>query len=110
MKRKIIKWLFRLSKKVIAINIVNYGTRLTPEYLTKRGWIAEYDEARHKMFYVEPNIKDRDKIFIEFENHYYRVWHSSSKTFIALETTVEWFELYYLLAHPDNGIYKLAGI
>jgi len=27
-----------------------------------------------------------------------------------LESTVEWFELYYLLAHGDNGRYKLAGI
>jgi len=55
-------------------------------------------------------MKDRDLITIQFESHYYRVWHSSKLTFIALESSVEWFELYYLLAHGDNGRYELAGI
>lgn len=104
MKNKVYNWLFKLAKKVIAINIVKYGTQLTPQYLIKRGWIEESG------YYIEPNIKDRDRISISFEYHYYRVWHSEKRTFFALESTVEWFELYYLLARGDNGRYKLAGI
>jgi hypothetical protein len=103
MKKKINNWLFKLAKKVIAITIVKHGTQLTPQYLIERGWVEENG------YYIEPNIKDRDRISISFESDYYRVWHSSKRTFIALETTVEWFELYYLLAHGDNGIYDLAG-
>lgn len=101
-KKKIYKWLYKLALKVIAINIINHGTRLTPDYLMKKGWILQDG------FYIEPNIKDRDLISISFEAHFYRVWHSSKRTFIAVENTVEWFENYYLLLHPDNGIYKLA--
>jgi len=104
MKKKIYKWLFKLAKKVIAINIVKHGTQLTPQHLIERGWVEENG------YYIEPNIKDRDRISISFGSYYYRVWHSSKRTFIALESTVEWFELYYLLAHGDNGRYKLAGI
>lgn len=109
MKKKIQNWIYKLAIKVFAKRLVNGNSKLTPEYLTERGWITEYDEVRQKTFYVEPNIKDRDKISVEFENHYYRIWHSAAKTFIALESSIEWFELYYLLAHPDNGRYKLAG-
>ena len=104
MKKKIYNWLFKLAKKVIAINIVKHGKQLTPQYLIERGWVEENG------YYIEPNIKDRDRISISFESHYYRVWHSDKRTFFALESTVEWFELYYLLAHGDNGRYELAGI
>lgn len=104
MKKEIYNWIFKLAKKFISINIVHYGTQLTPKYLIERGW-AEEDG-----YYIEPNIKDRDRISISFEHHYYRVWHSDKRTFIALESTIEWFELYYLLAHKDNGRYKLAGV
>ena len=104
MKKKIYNWLFRVAKKVIAINIMKQGTQLTPQYLIERGWVEEND------YYIEPNMKDRDRISISFESHYYRVWHSEKRTFFALESTVEWFELYYLLAHGDNGRYDLAGI
>jgi hypothetical protein len=104
MKRIIKNLVFKLAKKVIAINIAKHGTQLTPQYLIERGWVEENG------YYIEPNIKDRDMISISFESHYYRVWHSDKRTFFALESTVEWFELYYLLAHGDNGRYKLAGI
>lgn len=104
MKKKINNWLFKLAKKVIAIKIVKYGTQLTPQYLIERGWVEQDG------YYIEPNIKDRDRISISFESHYYRVWHGEKRTFFALESTIEWFELYYLLAHGDNGRYKLAGI
>lgn len=110
MKKKFFNWLYKKAITVIAINIVNYGNKLTPDYLIKKGWVSEYDEIRCKTYYCEPNMKDRDVVYIEFESHYYRVWHSSAKTFIALESTIEWFENYYLIIHGDNGRYKLAGI
>lgn len=83
-------------KDILKNTISESNDLLTPEYLLQRGWIEEDG------FYYQPNIKDRDRISISFEHHYYRVWHSEKRTFIALESTVEWFELYYLLAHPDN--------
>lgn len=103
MKKKINNWLFKLAKKIIAINIVKYGTQLTAQYLIERGWV-ERDG-----YYIEPNVKDRDRISISFGHHYYRVYHSEKRIFFAIENTVEWFELYYLLAHGDNGRYELAG-
>lgn len=97
-------WIYSKAIKVIAVRLVNSTTQLTPQYLLERGWVEKDG------LYFEPNMKKRDLITIQFENHYYRVWHSSNLTFIALESSVEWFEMYYLLAHPDNGRYKLAGI
>jgi hypothetical protein len=104
MKKKIFNYLYKLAIKVIAINIVKHGNQLTPEYLLNKGWIKQDG------YYIEPNMKDRDLVSIGFESHYYRVWHSSKRTFIALESTIEWFENYYLIIHGDNGRYKLAGI
>ena len=104
MKNKINNWLFKKAKKFLAKRLVYSSNRLTPEYLIERGWVEQDG------YYIEPNIKDRDRISISFESHYYRVWHSDKRTFFALESTIEWFELYYLLAHGDNGRYKLAGI
>lgn len=96
------QWIYKLAVKLISNRIVHGINRLTPEYLRDKGWMQEGE------YWVEPNIKDRDKIWIYFESHYYRVLHGGHKTFIALESSLEWFENYYLLAHADNGIYKLA--
>lgn len=110
MKKSFIKWMsnqnwiYNLAVKLIANRIVHGQNLLTPKYLTDRGWIEEDG------FYVEPRIKDRDKIWIQFENHYFRIWHGKERTFIGLESSAEWFDNYYLLAHGDNGRYDLAGI
>lgn len=104
MKKTVYNWLFKKALKVIAINLVKYGTPLTPEYLLERGWVEQNG------YYFEPNMKDRDIIQIRFDKHWYYVTHSSNKTYIATESTVEWFENYYLLAHGDNGRFDLAGI
>jgi hypothetical protein len=98
-------WAYKLAVKLIANRIVHGQNRLTRDYLMLKGWDLEDGK-----YWVEPNIKDRDKIWIEFENHYYRVWHGKERTFITLESSLEWFENYYLLAHGDNGRYKLAGV
>jgi hypothetical protein len=108
--KKIIKllsgkqWIFDLSLKLIANRIVHCQNLLTPQYLMSKGWIEKDG------FYFEPEIKDRDKIWIEFEHHYFRIFHGKERTFIGLESKVEWFETYYLLAHGDNGRYILAGV
>lgn len=104
MKKKIYNWLFKKAIKVIALNLVKYGNPLTPEYLLKRGWIEKDG------FYFEPNVKERDQINIRFENHYYYVSHSNKHTYFATESSIEWFENYFLLAHGDNGRFELAGI
>lgn len=99
-----IGWIYRLAVKIIANRIVHKSTKLTPEYLTQSGWTEEDG------YYSEPNIKERDRIWIKFEAHYFRAYYGRYKTFVALETSLEWFSLFYLLAHPDNGRYKLVGI
>lgn len=71
------------------------GTKLTPEILLKNGW--QQEKVFDKTFYTEPEVKDRDKVWVHFEHHYYRVFHGPDRTFIALEVSVEWLELYKLL-------------
>ena len=65
--KKIYNWLFKIALKVISINIVKYGTQLTPDYLIKKGWIVTDG------IYTEPGVKDRDLISIRFEKSYYTV-------------------------------------
>ena len=95
--KSIKNFFYKLALKFIANQIINSKTRLTVEYLIKNGWRTEYDKITDKTFYVEPNIKDRDKVSVEFESHYYRVWHGRERTFVALETSVEWLQLHLLL-------------
>jgi hypothetical protein len=110
MKKMLLKWMssfdwvYKLSVAVIASRIVRSNQNLTPEFLLANGW--EFDGA----FFVEPNVKLRDKIWIQFEHHYFRIYHGPDRTFIGLESKQEWFENYYLLAHGDNGRYELAGV
>lgn len=99
------QWIYNLAVKLIANRIVHGQNRLTRDYLMSKGWDLEDGK-----YWVEKGIKGRDKIWIEFENHYYRVWHGKERTFIALESSLEWFENYYLLTHGDNGRYELAGV
>jgi hypothetical protein len=113
--KKLIKWLsfkewgYKLALKIISNRVLYSDKRLTPEYLEKRGWVKVNDKYKGELW-VEPMTKDRDKIYISFENHWYRVWHSEDKTFITLTTSVEWFEIYYLMSHPHRGMYDLAPI
>jgi hypothetical protein len=77
--------------------------KFTPQYLIEKGFKEDEDG-----YFVEPNLKDRDKIWVSFDRGCYRVWHGKDKTFITLHTKIEWFETCYLMAHGDNGIYQLA--
>ena len=104
MKKKIFNWLYKLALKIIAINLVKHETRLTRDYLIERGWV---EIEGH---YLEEGIKLRDTIWIKFSGATYMVFHGNNKTYIATERSVQWFENYYMLMHPDNGRYTLAGI
>lgn len=97
-------WIYKLAVKIIANAICHNQNLLTPQYLIDRGWIEKDG------YYIEPDMKDMDLISIQFERHYFRIFHSDKRTFIALESKVEWFEVYYLLAHGDNGRWELAGV
>jgi hypothetical protein len=97
-------WAYKLAVKLIANRIVHGGNKLTTYYLRSNGWVEEGD------FWVKPDVKDRDKVWILPGDNYYRVFHGKDKTFIALESAREWLELHYLLIHSDHGRYKLAGI
>jgi len=96
MKVKIYNWIYKLALKFIAWRIWVSDEKLTPQILVDAGWVAEDDVVRGKTFWYEPNIKDRDRVSIEFENHYYRVWHGKDKTFIAMESSVEWLHVYLI--------------
>ena len=56
------KWIYKLALSVIANRIVHSQNLLRPDYLIAKGWIEEDG------FYFEPNTKDRDKIWIQFES------------------------------------------
>lgn len=81
--------LLKIAIKVLYWLIFSKGTQLKPEHLIAAGWKQDL-----KGFFVEPFIKDRDKVWIQFEHSYYRVYHSENKTFIALETNIEWLQVY----------------
>lgn len=104
------QFIYNQAIKVIARKLVYSENRLTPKHLEDMGWMPYFDDVRQKTFYCESDIKSRDRILVDFENHYYRVWHGKDVTFIALETTKEWFDLYYMMAHPDNGRYNYTKI
>ena len=89
----------------MAIRIVHSTEMLTAEYLTAKGFIN--DDG----WYVESDLKDENKIWVKFDEHgHATIWHGKEKTFITNESTLEWFEIHYLLAHRDNGIWELAGV
>lgn len=101
--KRIRNWLFALSHMIIANQIVRHDETLTPEYLEAFGWILI------KGYYIEPGIKDRDRISVKFDGNFYRVYHSANRTFIAFQNGVKWFETYYLMLNSEKQ-YKLAKV
>jgi hypothetical protein len=99
-----INWIYNLAIKIMATRVVRSGELLTPEYLLSKGWVQDGD------FFIETNIKLRDKIWIRFEGHWFTIYHGPERTFVALESSREWFDVYYLIINGDNGRYELAGI
>ena len=109
MKNKFYNRIFKLVMIFIAKRLVHSNNRLTPEYLLSKGWVMQ-EGVGDRVIYTELGIKDRDRITIAFSGNGFIVWHSDKLTFIAAETTLEWFEIYWLIIHPDNGRYKLSGL
>lgn len=109
MKNKIIRLLsktaiYSVAVKLIATRIIWSNELLTPNYLEGKGWVKE------GKYYVEPMVKGRDKVWVHFEEHYYRVFHGENKTFISLQSRKEWFDNYYLLVCDNDRRYELAGV
>lgn len=105
MKKYLIKqfnlWSYKLGLKLIAQRIIHSTTPLTPEYLKEKGWVLA-ESLTSPNCWVEPNIKERDAIRVEFQSNYYRVWQGQDRTFIALESSQEWFDAYYLLVNREQ--------
>lgn len=93
--------LYKLALKAIAKRIIHSTTPLTPEYLKERGWVLE-ERSLGLPYWHEPNIKSRDRIWVEFQDGYYRLFQGQDKTFIALESSQEWFDAYYLLVNREQ--------
>lgn len=101
---------FKTSLRVICKRITNSNHIMTSDYLIKKGWI--YDDEG---YYYEDGIKDEYLIYIKFYDeelptHGYKVCIGKNKTFFSNSTTIEWFELFYLLQHRDNGIDNLLEL
>jgi|GEM_PF-2045362 len=96
MKQKINNWLFERALKRVAKTIIKSENLLTPEDLIQDGWILQDG------YYIEKGIKDRDRISVKFQDHYYRVFHSANRTFVALESSKEWFYTYYLAIYSER--------
>lgn len=103
MKNMILKLIFKAAYWLMAEG----SEQLHEKHLLRSGWIVEVDDGR--IFYTEPLIKKRDKIWIEFENHYYRVYHGDNRVFINLCSTLQWLQL-YLFIHDPSGELKTRRI
>lgn len=90
--------LLRITLKVLRWLIKRKGDQLTPDHLYRAGWVIEVQNGR--TFFIEPNIKGRDKVWISFENHYYRIYHGENRTFIDLQGTLQWLQVYLFLTDP----------
>jgi len=111
MKTKIRNFLFKLALKFIAKLLKGKGNKLTKEMLTSNGWVYEVKPNEDTTaYYVETNIKERDKVYVEFKDHYYRIRYGREKTFIALESRSEWLILFLLLRCKDVKFEKPIDI
>lgn len=91
MKTILLKIIIRIAHWLM----VTKGTQLNSGHLLKAGWTIE--EKDGKKYFIESQIKSRDKVWIEFEHHYYRVWHGDNRAFIALESSLEWLQMYLFI-------------
>jgi hypothetical protein len=108
------KWLYEMAKTIIANRIVCEHNMLWPAYLLDRGWVEDIDSG---MFY-EKSENSKQRIWVKFYGigqnqkvtHYYKVFYGDNKQLIALESTVEWFEVFYMLSHGKRGRYERARV
>lgn len=97
--------LITLDKKEMSIleslkSLFNTSTnKLTEKYLLSKGWICE--KVGDNIYYVEKDIKERDKIWVLFKENYYMVYYGKDRTFIALNAGLEWFEVFCLVVGKE---------
>jgi len=95
---------FKNSLKIILKRIYNFTNYLTPDYLIEKGW--RYDEKEN--YYYEHGLKSRETIYVRFNSSgFYDILIGEKKCFFGTEKTIEWFELFMLLKHRDNGFYNI---
>ncbi len=86
-------YIYKIALTFIIKRMQDNKTPLTSEHLYDAGWEERWDSVKEQWYFYEPNIKERDRVLIEFcENNTYRVWHGEQKTFIAAESSVEWLQ------------------
>jgi hypothetical protein len=101
MKKKIFrllatkKWAFDFAMKVIGNTLAFSDNALTPWHLEQLGWKCDGN------CWYDPLTKERDRIGIVFYNGFYMVWHGPDKTWIACESSVEWFNVFRLAVERD---------
>lgn len=96
------KILYRLFIKYLSCRIIKSNERINVEYLESIGFKS------NGTYFVEENVKVRDKIWVELNDGYYRIFHGERKTFIALESSKYWFDVYYFLM--TDGYYNHCEI
>lgn len=98
--------IFKASLRILIKRLVECDNKLTPEYLLSLGWVID-DYG----FYYEPGIKDKHVVFIKFlSDGYYNVYLTNEKVYFTIESTIEWFEMFSLLQHPDNGRWDIINV
>lgn len=106
-----IEWVRTLVIKLLSHILIDSKEPLTIEYLKTLGY-----ENQGCGWWVNPNHKNRDRLWVRFEleedreSKFYRVYRGYDKTFIALKSNKEWFDLYNLIVFDSEKLYDNVGI
>jgi len=92
-------WVFNICSKIIRWRIKNDPYHLTPTNLIENDWLMDDNN-----YWYEPNIKERDRIWIKFGENgkYYQIYHGGDKTYMGLKSSVDWFLLYFLIMNEEK--------
>ena len=97
---------FKNCLKIILDRIYSFDNVLTHDYLIYKGWVLDEDT----LCYYEPDVKKKEKVFIRLKkNGFYDVLLGENYSIFKTEKSIEWFELFMLLKHRDNGFYDIIG-
>ncbi len=96
---------YKESIEKIARRIIIGNNPLTEDFLKEKGFFHIGDSL-----WTQKNLKERDLIWVQLCGNYYRIFHGPQKTFISLESSKEWFELYYMMIIDEHKFYEMSGI
>jgi len=85
-----------LAMRIISHNIIHSTNKLSKEYLLQHGWVE------NDGYVYEPNLKEKRTVWINFGDGFYRIFYGEKKTFIALESSFEYFQLFMLTVDNDK--------